>query len=215
MPGPLWTTARRSAETLLHEGLTLVSGGTDNHLLLVRLPADGPTGKDAAAALEAAGLVTNKNTVPFDARSPFVTSGIRMGSPAATTFGFRADEFRTIGRLIARVLRNLDDDGGAGRRRCGGAGAGERRGGAARARRRRGRRSSLHTRRRLRRWSDRSEAALTPALSPWERASGFPLSRESRRDDGNDGWQTPLLYRSAMEKGPGGEVSREPSTPLT
>ena len=98
------------AETLLHEGLTLVSGGTDNHLLLVRFPADGPTGKDAAAALEAAGLVTNKNTVPFDARSPFVTSGIRMGSPAATTFGFRADEFRTIGRLIARVLRNLDDD---------------------------------------------------------------------------------------------------------
>ena len=54
--------------------------------------------------------MTNKNTVPFDARSPFVTSGIRMGSPAATTFGFRADEFRTIGRLIARVLRNLDDD---------------------------------------------------------------------------------------------------------
>ncbi len=98
------------AETLLHEGLTLVSGGTDNHLLLIRLPAAGPTGKEAAAALEAAGLVVNKNTVPFDTKSPFVTSGLRMGSPAATTFGFRADEFRTIGRLIARVLRNPDDD---------------------------------------------------------------------------------------------------------
>ena len=98
------------AETLLSEGLTLVSGGTDNHLLLVRFPDDGPTGRVAAAALEEAGIVVNKNKVPFDTKSAFVTSGIRMGSPAATTFGFRADEFRTIGRLIARVLRNLDDD---------------------------------------------------------------------------------------------------------
>lgn len=97
------------AETLLSQGLSLVSGGTDNHLLLLRFPEAGPTGKDAAAALEEAGLVVNKNTVPFDTRSPFVTSGIRLGSPAATSFGFRADEFRTIGRMIARVLKNLDD----------------------------------------------------------------------------------------------------------
>ncbi|MAG34995.1 MAG: serine hydroxymethyltransferase [Dehalococcoidia bacterium] len=98
------------AETLLSEGLALVSGGTDNHLLLVRFAEEGLTGKEAAAALEEAGLVVNKNAVPFDTRSPFVTSGLRMGSPAATTFGFRADEFRTIGRLIAQVLRNVDDD---------------------------------------------------------------------------------------------------------
>ena len=98
------------AETLLSEGLMLVSGGTDNHLLLVRFPDDGPTGRVAAAALEEAGIVVNKNKVPFDTKSAIVTSGIRMGSPAATTFGFRADEFHTIGWLIARVLRNLDDE---------------------------------------------------------------------------------------------------------
>jgi glycine hydroxymethyltransferase len=101
--------ARTLAETLLSEGLTLVSGGTDNHLLLVRLPADGPTGKQVAQALERAGLIVNFNTVPGETRSPMQASGIRLGSPAATTFGFGPDEFREIGRLIAPIVKDHED----------------------------------------------------------------------------------------------------------
>ncbi len=93
------------AETLLSEGLHVVTGGTDNHLVLVRLESAEPAGRAAAAALERAGLIVNKNTVPGEQGTAVNPSGIRLGSPAATTFGFGADEFREIGRLVAGVVR--------------------------------------------------------------------------------------------------------------
>lgn len=102
--------AQALAESLLSHGLTLVSGGTDNHLVLVRLPENGPTGRDAARALEKAGLVLNANTVPGEKRSPLVTSGIRLGTPAATTFGFGPDEFRRIGGLLAAVMADIGNE---------------------------------------------------------------------------------------------------------
>lgn len=85
-------------------GLRLVSGGTDNHLCLVDLTAAGISGKDAETLLDAVGLTVNKNSIPGETRSPFVTSGIRVGSAAATTRGFTAEEFHEIGGLIARVV---------------------------------------------------------------------------------------------------------------
>ena len=91
-------------EGLVDGGLRLVSGGTDNHLCLVDLTAADVTGKDAELLLEAVGLTVNKNSIPGEPRSPFVTSGIRVGSAAATTRGFTAEEFREIGTLIARVV---------------------------------------------------------------------------------------------------------------
>lgn len=96
-------------EGLVQGGLRLVSGGTDNHLCLVDLTAADVTGKDAEHLLDAAGLTVNKNSIPGEPRSPFVTSGIRVGSAAGTTRGFTADEFREIGGLIARVVFNADD----------------------------------------------------------------------------------------------------------
>lgn len=84
-------------------GLRLVSGGTDNHLCLVDLTAAGISGKDSETLLDAVGLTVNKNSIPGETRSPFVTSGIRVGSAAATTRGFTAEEFHEIGGLIARV----------------------------------------------------------------------------------------------------------------
>lgn len=95
---------------LKDRGYHLVSGGTDNHLLLIDLRNKGLTGKTAEAALEAAGITANKNMVPFDDKSPFVTSGLRLGTPAMTTRGFGADEFRHVGQLIDRVLENPDDE---------------------------------------------------------------------------------------------------------
>ncbi len=85
-------------------GLRLVSGGTDNHLCLVDLTAAGISGKDAETLLDAVGLTVNKNSIPGETRSPFVTSGIRVGSAAATTRDFTAEEFHEIGGLIARVV---------------------------------------------------------------------------------------------------------------
>lgn len=101
--------AKVLAESLLSEGLNLVTGGTDNHLILVRLPEYVPSGRRAADVLEHAGLIVNKNTVPGETKSPVRTSGIRLGTPAATTFGFGPDEFREIGRLIAGIVKNVDD----------------------------------------------------------------------------------------------------------
>lgn len=98
------------AEVLLQEGLRLVSGGTDNHLLLVDVSPLGMTGKAAEQSLEAARITVNKNAIPFDPNPPMTTSGIRIGSPALTTRGMGEDEFRRIGRLIARVLRNPQDE---------------------------------------------------------------------------------------------------------
>lgn len=98
-------------EGLVQGGLRLVSGGTDNHLCLVDLTAADVTGKDAERLLDEAGLTVNKNSIPGEPRSPFVTSGIRVGSAAGTTRGFTAGEFREIGGLIARVIFNADDEG--------------------------------------------------------------------------------------------------------
>lgn len=98
-------------EGLVQGGLRLVSGGTDNHLCLVDLTAADVTGKDAERLLDEAGLTVNKNSIPGELRSPFVTSGIRVGSAAGTTRGFTAEEFREIGGLIARVVFNADDEG--------------------------------------------------------------------------------------------------------
>ena len=95
------------ADELSGRGLDIVSGGTDTHLLLVDLRPRGLTGNVAEAALERAGLTCNKNGIPFDPEKPTVTSGIRLGSPAATTRGFGPSEFRHVGELIAEVLDGL------------------------------------------------------------------------------------------------------------
>ena len=99
--------ARVLAATLLAAGLEIVSGGTDSHLMLVDLRPLGVTGRDAEKSLERAGITCNKNGIPFDPEKPTVTSGIRLGSPAATTRGFGQDEFRTVGQCIAETLRSL------------------------------------------------------------------------------------------------------------
>lgn len=96
-------------EGMTEGGLRLVSGGTDNHLCLVDLTPADVTGKDAEKILESVGLTVNKNTIPNETRSPFVTSGIRVGSAAATTRGFDADEFKRIGQLIAASVYNVDN----------------------------------------------------------------------------------------------------------
>ena len=99
--------AKALAATLVEGGLDIVSGGTDSHLLLVDLRPKGLTGKAAETSLEAAGLTCNKNGVPFDPEKPTVTSGIRLGTPAATTRGFGVAEFRQVGKLICEVLDGL------------------------------------------------------------------------------------------------------------
>jgi len=102
--------ARALAESLQKEGLRIVSGGTDNHLLLVDLTPLNITGKDAAAALDKSGITLNKNLIPFDTRSPFITSGIRIGTPAVATRGMKENEMRQIAAFIMKVLRNIKDD---------------------------------------------------------------------------------------------------------
>jgi len=102
--------ARELADALTHRGYSIVSGGTDNHLMLVDLRARGLTGKAAEAALGAADITVNKNTVPGETQSPFVTSGIRIGTPAVTTRGMKETEMRRIAELIDRVLTNPTDD---------------------------------------------------------------------------------------------------------
>jgi glycine hydroxymethyltransferase len=98
------------ANALTELGYHIVSGGTDNHVMLVDLTETGVTGRDAENALHAAGITVNKNMVPFDTRSPFVTSGIRLGSAALTTRGFKEDEMRRIAGMIDRVLKNIDNE---------------------------------------------------------------------------------------------------------
>jgi glycine hydroxymethyltransferase len=100
------------ASALTGEGFRLVSGGTDNHLMLVDLQSFDTelTGKDAQIVLDRAGITLNKNTIPNDPRSPFVTSGLRIGTPAVTTQGMTTDDMATIGRLIAMTLRERDDE---------------------------------------------------------------------------------------------------------
>jgi glycine hydroxymethyltransferase len=99
--------ARALAETLREQGLDIVSGGTDNHLMLVDLRPKKATGKAAEKALDRAFITTNKNAIPYDPEKPFVTSGIRLGTPAGTTRGFGPAEFREIGKLIVEVVDGL------------------------------------------------------------------------------------------------------------
>ena len=99
--------ARVLAETLVERGLAIVTGGTDSHLLLVDLRPKRVTGKHAEASLERAGITANKNAIPFDPEKPAITSGIRLGSPAATTRGFGPEEFREVGLMIDDVLEGL------------------------------------------------------------------------------------------------------------
>jgi glycine hydroxymethyltransferase len=109
--------AKTLAASLEETGLDIVSGGTDNHLMLVDLRPKNATGKRAEAALGRANITCNKNGIPFDPEKPFVTSGVRLGTPAGTTRGFGQAEFREIGRLITEVLDGLkaanSDDGNA------------------------------------------------------------------------------------------------------
>ena len=98
------------ADTLKNNGFELISGGTDNHLMLVDFRKSEMTGKQAEALLDEVGITVNKNKVPFDERSPFVTSGIRIGTPAVTTRGMKEGEMVKIGELISEVLHNLHDE---------------------------------------------------------------------------------------------------------
>jgi len=106
--------ARALAASVEENGLRVVSGGTDNHLMLVDLTAKDVTGKAAEKGLDRAWLTCNKNGIPYDTRSPFVTSGIRLGTPAGTTRGFGTAEFRQIGALIAEVVDGLSRNGDEG-----------------------------------------------------------------------------------------------------
>lgn len=102
--------AKTLAATLSERGLRIVSGGTDNHLFSVDVTPMDLTGKVAEHALDAVGITTNKNTIPFDKTNPFVTSGIRIGTPAVTTRGLKEDEMKLIGNIIADVLANHEDE---------------------------------------------------------------------------------------------------------
>ena len=101
--------AQALAETLISEGFQVVSGGTDNHLLMLDVRSAKLTGKVAEQVLQLADITTNKNMIPGDPESPFVTSGLRLGSPAMTTRGFGEQEFVQVGRWIAKLLRHPED----------------------------------------------------------------------------------------------------------
>ena len=100
--------AQALAEQLVKEGLKLVSGGTDNHLMLVDLTDTGVTGKEAEKMLDEVGITVNKNAIPFDTKSPFVTSGIRIGTPATTTRGFVEEDMIEIGKLISMTIKDFE-----------------------------------------------------------------------------------------------------------
>ncbi len=102
--------AKVLAEALAEEGFRIVSGGTDNHLLMLDVSELGLTGKVAEEALDAVQITTNKNTIPYDKESPFITSGIRIGTAAVTTRGFKEEEMKEIASIIGLSLKNLDDE---------------------------------------------------------------------------------------------------------
>jgi glycine hydroxymethyltransferase len=102
--------AKAMAEELINQGFRLVSGGTDNHMMLVDLTAKGVTGKDAQEALDRAAITVNKNGIPFDTKGPQVTSGIRIGTPAVTTRGMKENEMRQIASYIAEVIKNITNE---------------------------------------------------------------------------------------------------------
>jgi len=107
--GQIVKNAKALAAGLMKRGFKLTSGGTDNHLMLVDLTETGLTGKVAEEALDRAGITVNKNGIPFDTRSPFITSGIRIGTPAATTHGLKEQEMELVAGFIADVLANVED----------------------------------------------------------------------------------------------------------
>lgn len=96
------------ADTLMAEGFKLVSGGTDNHLMLVNLTDTDVTGKEAEKMLDEVGITVNKNAIPFDTKSPFVTSGIRIGTPASTSRGFKEEDMVEVGKLIAMTIKDFE-----------------------------------------------------------------------------------------------------------
>jgi len=102
--------AKVLAETLMANGLRLVSGGTDNHLMLLDLTEQGITGLEAETALGKAGITVNKNTIPNETKSPFVTSGLRIGTPAVTSRGMKEAEMRLIGTWIAGVIKDTKNE---------------------------------------------------------------------------------------------------------
>ncbi len=101
--------AQTLATTLTQEGLRLITGGTDNHLVLVDVTASGMTGKEAEKALDAVGICTNKNMIPFDTRTPFDPSGLRLGTPATTTRGFKEAETEALAKAIASLIKSKND----------------------------------------------------------------------------------------------------------
>ena len=98
------------AETLISNGIDLVSSGTDNHLMIIDLRKFDKTGKDISNVLEKVNITANKNTVPNDPKSPFVTSGVRLGTPAVTTRGFRVEDMKIVGEIIAETIKNSDNE---------------------------------------------------------------------------------------------------------
>jgi glycine hydroxymethyltransferase len=101
--------AKALAEAFIAEGIEIVSGGTDNHLMLVNLRSLNLTGKVAEKVLDEVGITVNKNTIPFDTESPFVTSGIRIGTPAVTSRGFKEEEMKEIATIMVKLLKNHED----------------------------------------------------------------------------------------------------------
>ena len=102
--------AKILSETLIKNNFKIFSGGTDTHLMLVDLRPYGVTGKDAEESLGRANITCNKNGIPFDTQSPMITSGIRLGTPAATTRGFKSQEFKIVGNLITKVVKGLSEN---------------------------------------------------------------------------------------------------------
>ena len=102
--------AQTLARELKERGLRIVSGGTDNHLMLADVTSKGTTGKDAAALLDRARITVNKNVIPFDTKSPFVASGIRLGTPAVTTRGMKEPEMKLIAEFIIEILDHPNDE---------------------------------------------------------------------------------------------------------
>jgi glycine hydroxymethyltransferase len=102
--------AAKLAECLMAKGFKLTSGGTDNHLMLINFTGTEITGKAAEEALDKAGITVNKNTVPFETRSPFVTSGIRIGTPACTSHGLKENDMEQVAGFIADAVANIGND---------------------------------------------------------------------------------------------------------
>tara|TARA_X000001036_G_C20025209_1_gene540367 strand:- start:57 stop:533 length:477 start_codon:yes stop_codon:yes gene_type:complete len=102
--------AKVLSESLINKGFKIFSGGTDTHLMLLDLRSFKVTGKDAQASLGKANITCNKNGIPFDTESPFITSGIRLGTPACTTRGFKEQEFKHVAELIYKVIKGLSDN---------------------------------------------------------------------------------------------------------